>query len=135
MLARGEFEHPDRLALQVANRADPLGPEEFEAPGVAACKDDHGVTSIDLHEEPRVEVHVHTGFPGRQRCLDPFDPGLLDVLKVREALGPEERFGHELGRLADGGGLNEPEPRRLRRRLCGDRPGVHAKKPCRPREC
>jgi hypothetical protein len=50
VLARGELEHSDRLALQVANRADPLGPEELEAPGVPAYEDNHGVASVDLHD-------------------------------------------------------------------------------------
>ncbi len=89
-------------------------------------QDDDGVPRLQAEEERRGEMQAEVGFAGGEGRRDVGGPLLLDVLHLGEPLAAQQLFGHILGGLTDAGNLDQPEPRRLRRRLRGDRPGVHS---------
>src|SRR5205823_8255331 len=60
-------------------------------------------------------------------------PRELGVLHVGEAFVSEQRVGNVLGRPADAGALDQPESRRLGRRLGGGRVGAQSQTPRGPR--
>ena len=53
-----ELGHGDGLPLQVADRADLLGPEQLEAADVAPRQDNDWVPRVHPNDDRRGEVHV-----------------------------------------------------------------------------
>ena len=109
--------HGDRLALQVANRADALGAEQLETPRLNAGQHDDGLAPVDLRDgradvlHRDVDVAGGDGLGGFERLA----PG--DVLHVGESFAAQQLLGHVLWRPTDAGDAGQTDPRRLRRRL------------------
>jgi hypothetical protein len=102
----------DRLALEVADRADALGPEELVAADVDPGQENDRRAGIHLHDEGRDERHADVDLAVGEGLVDR-GRSELDVLHVAEPLGAQQLLGHVLGRDTDAGNLREPDPRRL----------------------
>ena len=124
--------HGDGLSLQVADGADLVRPEQFEAADMESREDDDGVSRLQPEEERRGEVPIEVGFAGGEGRLDAVGPRFLEVVHLGEPFAAQQGFGHILRGLTDARNLDEPDPRRLGRRLRSNRPGVQAEEPCRP---
>jgi hypothetical protein len=118
------FGHADRLPLEVADRADSIGGEQFEAADVAAAKNDDRIARVDLPDpvadEPQCDVDV-TGGEGTIRA----HAARHAVPHVGEAFSHQQILGDPLRGLADTGAdwrmPIESDRRRLRRWLGGAR--------------
>ena len=119
-----DFGHADRPPFEVADRADSIGGEQFEAADVAAAKNDDRIARVDLPDpvadEPQCYVDV-TGGEGTIRA----HAARHDVPNVGEAFSHQQILGDPLRRHADTGAdcrwPIESDLRRLRRWLDGAR--------------
>lgn len=109
--------HRDRPSLEVADRSDTIGAQQFEAADVLASQDDDRVSCLDSQDHRRREVPTDISLARSERLLDPDGPCCRSVLHVGETLGPEQLFGHPLRAPAGAGDAGNSESRRLGRRL------------------
>jgi hypothetical protein len=75
----------DGLPLQIANRADVVGPKQLEAADVGPREDDEGVSSLQAGEKWSGEVQCDVNLPSAHGLREQFLPR-PDVLHVREPL-------------------------------------------------
>src|SRR5438132_12580252 len=109
--------HRDRPSLEVADRSDTIGAQQFEAADVLASQDDDRVSCLDSQDHRRREVPTDISLARSERLLDPDGPCSRSVLQVGETLGPEQLFGHPLRAPAGAGDAGNSESLRLGRRL------------------
>jgi hypothetical protein len=112
--------HGDGLALQIADGADLVRPEQLEAADVESREDDEGVPCFQAEEERRGEVPIEVGFAGGEGRLDIGGPRFWEVVYLGEPFAAQQFFGYIGGSLTDARNPDEPDPRRLRRRLRGE---------------
>ena len=105
--------HGDGLSLQVADGADLMCPEQFEAAEVEPRQEDDGVPRLQPEEGRRREESIEVCFTRGEGFLDAFGPLLLEVVHLGEPFAAQQFFGHVLGGLTDAGDLDQPDPRRL----------------------
>src|SRR5438552_10605645 len=113
-----EFGEGHRLSLQVANRADSVGPEQLRATDVARSQDDDWSSLVHLDDVAPDEVQGHVCFTGG-KCLEDVGAALRrDVYYISKPLASQELFGGQKtwGRT-NGPDLVHAEPPRLGRRL------------------
>jgi hypothetical protein len=90
-----------------------------------------GVAHVDPSQVDARELHHHIRAAGGDES-GAEAVGCLDVLHLREPVGPEQLLGQVLRHDADRGIEDEPEARRLgRRRRRHHRPGKQAEQPRR----
>ena len=114
--------HGHRLSLQIADRADPVGPEELETADVHAGKHDDRSPDVERDSErtrrgpSRCSTSPATisSAPGRP-------PARRRIPDVGESLGPQQLLGDVLRERTDGR-LRTNLIGRLRRRLGGSWP-------------
>jgi hypothetical protein len=126
--------HGDGLAPQVADGADCVRPEQFEAANVEPRQDDDRVSRLQAEEQRRREVPIEVGFARGQRRLNIGGPRFLEVVYLGEAFAAQQFFGHILRGLTDARDLHQPDARRFGRWLRRHPPGVQAEQPSGPRK-
>jgi hypothetical protein len=129
VLEATERGHGDGFPFQVADGLDPLRPEQFEASDVNACEQHEWVPRFHAQEKWRAEKLGEVDLAGSERWPLFSVCRLRDVLHLGESLPVQEFFGHILSGHTDGGIPDQPDPRRLRRRLRSHRPGRQAQDP------
>jgi hypothetical protein len=77
-------------------------------------------------------VPIEVGFAGGEGRLDIGGPRFLEVVYLGEPFAAQQCFGYILRGLTDARNLDQPDPRRLWRRLRSNRPGVQAEEPGGP---
>jgi hypothetical protein len=75
----------DGLSLQIANRADVVGPKQLEAADVDPCEDDEGVSSLQVGEKRPREVQCDVNLSSGHRLRKQFLTD-VDVLHFAEPL-------------------------------------------------
>ena len=119
--------------LQVADRTNPLGPEKLEAANVDSRQEDNRQPCIHMDEERCDERHADVNPSRREQQTWVY--GLVgDVLHIDEAFGLQQFLGNVLRRDADPWDPVQPDPRRLRRRLRGERLRFQSKESCGSRQ-
>jgi hypothetical protein len=123
MLGRSHHWHRDGLAFQIADRADPLGPEKLEAARVNASEYDDWGSAVHVYEdrpgELNTDIRLAAGHGGGVPEVSVF----LNVLHIGKSLSAQEIFSDVLRRLTHPTGLDQPDSSRLGRRLGGGRLG------------
>jgi hypothetical protein len=107
-------------------------PEELEAADVDPAEQDDRESCIHLDHKRRDKRHTDIDLARRISFVRIGDK--LDILHLSKPLEVQELFGHVLRGDTNTGDLIQPEPRRLRRWLCGDRSGVQTEERGRPCE-
>jgi hypothetical protein len=105
------------LALEVADPRDPLAAEHFEAAHVDARQEHDWIALIDPDDVRRDEVQAHVRLARGQTDGDRPATHVLEMRDLGEALGPQQLVGDVLRGPAEARGLEQPQARRLRRRL------------------
>ena len=99
-----------------------------------SSQDDNRIRLIQPDDEGCREVHAEVGVAGGERHLEIAHRVGLDKMHIEESLGLQQLFGHILRSHTKTEALDQPERRRLGRRLRRGRPGVQAKEPRCPHE-
>ena len=89
MTARPQLGDTDRLAFQIADCADLLGPEQLEAADVSRSDEQNGSPRVHLNEEGAHTADSHRNLPRGQRLIHGNPPRLFDVLHGRESLASQ----------------------------------------------
>jgi hypothetical protein len=102
VVGRSQPVHRDGFPLQVADRADPLRPEQLEAANMHACQQDKRVPGLQLQEKRHAEMQREVDLAGGKSRLLVEKVLFLDVLHLSEPLRLQEGFGHVLGSYTNG---------------------------------
>src|SRR4030095_13756342 len=113
------LDHSHCLALEVADRADAVGPEELEATDVDAGKYDKRIAGGHPDDDGTAVFHAEVSLARRQCHHASAPTRLRDVLDVGEALPTQKVVGHVLRRPADAWNPDEADAPGLGRRLGG----------------
>jgi hypothetical protein len=125
-----QVRHRDRPPLQLPDRAHLLPAEEFETADVDPGQDHERLAAVQAQHIPRSVQHGEVDLAGGQGLAERPRRG-VDVVQVRESLGPQQVFSHELRRQARGGAVEDPQGSGLGRRLRRARPGMKAEQSSR----
>src|SRR4029450_2946807 len=97
-----DFGHADRLPLKVADRADSIGGEQFEAADVAAAKNDDRIARGDLPDPGAANPPCDVDVPGSEGTIRAY-AARHAVPHVGEALSHQQILGDPLRGLAETG--------------------------------
>ena len=100
--ADAERRDADRLALQVADRADAVGAEQLEAADVDAAEEHDRVAGVELDDERRDERHADVDLAGREGWVRG-RRSIWTYCDLGEPLGREQIVGQVLRSDADAG--------------------------------
>lgn len=117
MLGALQPDHSHRLALEITDGTDAVGPEQLEAADVDPGQDDDRIAGVHAEDARADEVHANVGLAHRQRLRARAPARLPHVLHVGEAFPPQEILGDVLGRPADARDADEADAHCLRWRL------------------
>ena len=134
MLGGSDLQHGNSLSLEVTDRTNAVCPKELEAADMEASEDHDRIPGLHANDARRREVVVDVSLARRERFGDSERARLLDVLDVGESLSLQQLAGDVLRGLTHAGDLDQPECRRLRRRLGSDRFGSESVEPRHARQ-
>jgi hypothetical protein len=113
--------HSNSLALEIADRVDPLVPEEFVTAHMNAGKHHYRLPAIECRENVEDPKHLDVCHSRGQGVRARGAGGYLGVLDLRKPFETEQLLGEILGREADRRILGQANARGLRRRFgCGE---------------
>src|SRR6516165_4881609 len=116
------------------NCTDTFGSEHLKAAGMEPREEYDRVPRFQTHDGRTREMVADIRLAGGQAFADPTGARLLDVLNVGESFAAQEFLRDILGCLTDAWNLDQSNPRRLGRRLCGAWPGTQTEQACCPHQ-